>query len=378
MKNYNKEKIYNEVKRKISISNFMEEGKIDMEKNKHSFFKSVAVASCMVLSVTGVVFAKDIGNFVSNIFGGNASDGVQTAVDNGYLKKVENKFVESEGIEFAVDSFLIDDYNLDINFKMKLSNKYDSKIMEGADLQDLRILDENGNIVFVTSEVETEMAREDGTIGTERFTPHFWGGYSIGGREINDNELIYHLTAYGSEEHKIARAKELNISFSKIFVRKDNMENIMNTTYTGNWNFKVDVPEEMYKRENIIYKVKSCNDENTKVGYAILSNTAFKIEIPETTTDKVDYEILHSSSPKSIFDKIALGKEYVETSDGKKFEPARRSDGDGGFSLPPEPNKIINYSQTFNLTKFDATDELKVHIFTNKGEEIIIEYERSK
>ena len=250
--------------------------------------------------------------------------------------------------------------------------------MEGADLQDLRILDENGNIVFVTSEVETEMAREDGTIGTERFTPHFWGGYSMGGKEISDNELIYHLTAYGSEEHKIARAKELNISFSKIFVRKDNMENIMNTTYTGNWNFKVDVPEEMYKRENIIYKVKSCNDENTKIGYAILSNTAFKIEIPETTTDKVDYEILHSSSPKSIFDKIALGKEYVETSDGKKFEPARRSDGDGGFSLPPEPNKIINYSQTFNLTKFDATDELKVHIFTNKGEEIIIEYERSK
>lgn len=29
-------------------------------------------------------------------------------------------------------------------------------------------------------------------------------------------------------------------------------------------------------------------------------------------------------------------------------------------------------------SEFDATDELKVHIFTNKGEEIVIEYERSK
>jgi hypothetical protein len=115
------------------------------------------------------------------------------------------------------------------------------------------------------------------------------------------------------------------------------------------------------------------------VGYAILSNTAFKIKIPETTTNKVDYEILHSDSPKSIFDRIALQKEYVETSDGKRFEPAARSDGDGGYGLPAgEPNKIINYSQTFNLTKFDATDELKVHIFTNKGKEIIIDYERSK
>lgn len=379
MKNKDTEKIYNDVKRKISISNFVEEENEVMIKNKHSIFKSIAVACCMVLSITGVVFAKDIGNFINNLFGYNASDGVQTAVDNGYIKEVEQKYIETDGIEFSVDSFLIDDYNLDINFKMRLTDKYDSKIMQGAILQDLKILDENGKIVFATMEVEQEMARENGTLGTENFKPQFWGGYSMGGNIIEENELIYHLVAYGSEEHKIPKAKELNISFSKIFIKKDNNEKIINTTYTGNWNFKVDVPEDMYKRENIVYRVKKCNDENTKVGYAILSNTAFKIEIPETTTDKVDYEILHSDSPKSIFDKIALQKEYVETSDGKKFEIAGRSDGDGGYSLPAgESNKIINYSQTFNLTKFDATDELKVHIFTNKGEEIIIEYERSK
>ena len=350
-----------------------------MVKNKNSILKRVAVACYAILSITGVVFAKDIGTFFYYLFGANSSDGVQIAVDNGYIEEVEPKYIETDGIEFSVDSFLIDDYNLDINFKMRLTDKYDSKIMQGAILQDLKILDENGEIVFATMEVEQEMARENGTLGTENFKPQFWGGYSMGGNIIEENELIYHLVAYGSEEHKIPKAKELNISFSKIFIKKDNNEKIINTTYTGNWNFKVDVPEDMYKRENIVYRVKKCNDENTKVGYAILSNTAFKIEIPETTTDKVDYEILHSDSPKIIFDKIALQKEYVETSDGKKFEIAGRSDGDGGYSLPAgESNKIINYSQTFNLTKFDATDELKVHIFTNKGEEIIIEYERSK
>ena len=379
MKNKDTEKIYNYVKRKISILNFIEEEKIDMKKSKHSFFKSISVACFMLLSITGVVFAKDIGTFINNFFGDSASNGVQTAVDNGYFKDVESAYVNSEGIKFAVDSFLIDDYNLDINFKIKLSDKYDGKIMQGAHLQDLKILDENGNIVFVTGEVDSEIARENGTLGTDKFVPHFWGGYSMGGKITGENELIYHFTAYGSEEHKIAKAKELNISFSKIFVRKDNLEKIINTTYTGNWEFKLKVPEEMYKRENIVYKLKSCNDENTKVGYAILSNTAFKIEIPETTTNKVNYEILHSDATKSIFDKIALQKEYVETSDGKIFEPAGRSDGDGGYSLPAgEPNKIINYSQTFNLTKFDATENLKVHIFTNKGEEIVIEYERSK
>ncbi len=379
MKNKDTEKIYNEVMRKISISNFVEEEKEVMVKNKHSIIKSIAVACCMVLSITGVVFAKDIGNFINNLFGYNASDGVQTAVENGYIKNVEPTYIESDGIGFSVDSFLIDDYNFDINFKMKVSDKYDSKIMQGAKLQDLKISDENGNIVFATMEVTEEIAKENGTLGTEKFDPLFWGGYSMGGNIIEENELIYHLVAYGSEEHKIPKAKKLNISFSKIFIKKDNNEKIIDTTYTGDWNFKIDVPEDMYNRENIIYRYKTCNDKNIIVGYAILSNTAFKIEIPEITTDKVDYEILHSNSPKSIFDKIALGKEYVETSDGKIFEPARRSDGDGGYSLPAgESNKIINYSQTFNLTKFYATDGLKVHIFTNKGEEIIIEYERSK
>ena len=320
MKNKDAEKIYNSVKQKISISNFLEEDNKVMKKSKHSIYRSVAVACCAVILMTGVVFGKDIGTFIINLFGYNASDGVQIAVDNGYLEKVETDFIESDGIAFAVDSFFIDDYNLDINFKIKLSDKYDSRIMLGATLQDLKIVDENGNIVFVTHELETEMAKADGTIGTENFKPHFWGGYSMGGEEVAEDELMYHLVAYGSEEHKIANAKELNISFSKIYIKKDNNENIINTNYTGNWAFKVEVPEDMYNRENIIYRVKKCNDKNTKVSYAILSNTAFKIEIPETTTNKVDYKVLHSDSPKSIFDKIALQKEYVENSNGKRFE----------------------------------------------------------
>lgn len=377
MNNKDTEKIYNDVKRKISISNFVEEENEVMVKNKHSIFKSIAVACCMVLSITGVVFAKDIGNFINNLFGYNASDGVQTAIDKGYIQEVEPTYIESDGIEFSVDSFLIDDYNFDMNLKIKLSDKYNVKEMQRLKPLDMKVIDENNEIVFLTHEEETRIAEENKTAGTPNFHPLFWGGYSMNGDIISENEIMLHLTAYGSEEHKIPKSKKLYVTFTKV-INMISLEESKNNIYVGDWKFELEVPEEMYNRENIIYKFKSCNDENTKVGYAILSNTAFKIEIPETTTNKVDYELLHSNSPKSIYDKIALGKEYVETSDGKRFEPARRSDGDGGYSLPAESNKIINYSQTFNLTKFDATDELKVHIFTNKGEEIIIEYERSK
>ena len=38
----------------------------------------------------------------------------------------------------------------------------------------------------------------------------------------------------------------------------------------------------------------------------------------------------------------------------------------------------MKYYNTFNLTKFDATDNLKVYLFKINGEEIIIELEKVK
>ena len=377
MNNNDTEKIYNDVKRKISISNFIEEEKNDMEKNKYLVFKSIAVACCIFLTITGVAFAKNIGIFISNLFGNNSNEGVQTAVDNGYIKYVEPNYIESNGIGFSVDSFLIDDYNFDMNFKIKLSDKYNVEEMRRLQPFDMKVTDENNEIVFITGELEKLIAEENKTAGTPNYHPLFWGGYSMNGDIISKNEIMLHLTAYGSEEHKIPKSKKLYVTFSKV-INKVFIEEEKNKTYIGEWKIELDVPEEMYKRETIIYKVKSCNDDNTKVENATLSNTVFKISISETTTNKVDYDLLKVRPPKNASDLIALGKEYVETSDGKRFEPASKGDGHGGLGLSSEPNKIINYSETFNLTKFDATDELKVHIFTNKGEEIIIEYERSK
>lgn len=371
------EELKEKLKFKIAISQMKEKEKIAMNKGKRKISKGIGIAACLVVSTTGIVFANDIGKFFSNIFGGNASDGVQTAVDNGYIQEAEPQYIEADGIEISVDSFLVDDYNLDINFKIKLDKKYDMKNMENLQPYDMKIVDENNEVVFLTSEVQTMIAEENKTAGTPDFHPLFWGGYGMTQEVIDDHVIMFHLTAYGSEEHKFPKSKKLYVTFTKI-INRIGMDDSFKDAYTGNWSFELDVPKEMYNRETVIYKVKSCSDNNTKVGNATLSNTAFKISIPETTTDKVDYNLLHQRPPKNISDMIALGKEYVETSDGKKFEPAMRSDGDGGYSLPAESNKIVKYSQTFNLTKFDATDELKVHIFTNKGEEIIIVYEKDK
>lgn len=80
----------------------------------------------------------------------------------------------------------------------------------------------------------------------------------MNGEIISENELMVHLTAYGSEEHKIPKSKKLYVTFSKLQNRTF-VENGLNNIYVGSWNFELDVPKEMYNRETIIYKMKSCN-----------------------------------------------------------------------------------------------------------------------
>ena len=69
-------------------------------------------------------------------------------------------------------------------------------------------------------------------------------------------------------------------------------------------------------------------------------------------------------------------KECVETADGTKYYPAHRSDGDGEISV--KDDGTVTYYNTFNLTNYDATDTLKVHVFKINGEEVTIELEKEK
>lgn len=362
--NKQNEKILENVKLKISISNFEKEKKKKMRKTSKNITKIAAVACLAIISITGVVFAENIGNFVKNLFGANTSDGVDIAVNNGYLAEIETEPQSADGIEINVDSLVMDDFNFAMNFNFKVDEKHNVDEFESIQIEDLKIVDETGKTVFVTHTHEDAM--------------EYTGAYSFFANKRGEREFIVSLSATGNPE-AFPKSKYLTVTFSKLKTGKliylNNIEQKQVSCYEGNWKFEVEVPEEFYKRESVVYRVKSCSDDKTVLTKAVLSNTAFKIALT-TTTDKIDYELLHTSTPKSIYDKIALQKEYVENSKGEKFETAQRSDGDGGYSLSPD--NVIEYYQTFNLTKYDATDNITVHIFTNKGEEIVIELERAQ
>ena len=348
-----------------------------VEIKNHRIFILISMFIFISAVITGATYADEIIEFVKGLFGPNASNGVDISINNGFIAEPKVEEQSAEGINITIENFMMDDYNFGMNFILTFDNKkFEELDKSHILLQDLKIVDEENNIIFSTNydlkDREKEVKKEE----------IYYNAFTMRSDLIEDNKIRISLITSGGVT-SFPKSKKLKITFKRIteellVLSEEELKNVEKNVFIGDWNFELDVPEEMYKREVVVYKVKSCNDKNTVVEDATLSNTAFKISIPITTTDKIDYKALYDrENMKSIYSLIALQKEYVETSDGKRFETS--NDGNSiGYSGASNEEKITGYKQTFNLTKYDATDELTVHIFTNKGEEIIIEYEKSK
>ena len=295
-------KILKKVQMKIAISKVNEED-IVMEKKKSNILKNMGIAACVLLSMSGIVYATSM---IINKFGPNSSDGSQIAVDNGYIANTNENSI--------IDSFMIDNYNFYIAFnKEKLGLSCDEIRQK---FFDLKIGEKQKEFLIVTNEKGEEV--------------------------FNNTNTAFGLTEEDNKIFLTATAKEFPIS-KKLYIDFDGRKEVL------------DVPENM-QGEIIEYRLKSISDENWKFEKATLSNTAFKIYL-------------------SNCDGFAWNdRDSIETSDGKIFYEARRSDGDGDFSV--DSNGNVKVYTTFNLTKFDATDNLKVHLFKENGEEVIIELER--
>ena len=297
-------KILEKVKMKIAISNVKEED-IVMNKSKVSFGKKVGIAACVLLSMTGVVFATAS---IINKFGPNSSEGAQKAVDSGYIA-----YSKEDSI---VDSFMLDNYNFYITFREDklgltlddIHEKYNKVEIGERGQEYLNIKNENDEVVFSNLNTAYGLTEKDG-------------------------KIFYTATA-----------KEFPVS-KKLYIDFAGKKEVL------------DVPEFM-QSEITHYKLKSISDENWKFESASLSNTAFKIYL--SNCDGISHN----------------EKNRVVTSEGKEYYKQGKSDGDGSISV--DSDGIIKYYNTFNLTKYDATDILKVYLFKTNGAEVIIELEKEK
>ncbi len=347
-------RIFEKVKMKVAISNVKEE-EIAMNKGKLNIGKGIGIAACIALSMTGVVFAT---TQIINKFGANSSDGIQTAINNEYYSDVNTEYKKANGISTSIESFLIDDSNFAMNINIKFDSNYKLQEMLAnkgkIDIMDLKVVNEKDEKIFATRELESEEMTS--LYKTEQEAKEnydsYMGAYSGTTEKISDNEIKFYLTATGNPVD-FPTSQKLKVTFNKIRNRYWENGEEKYIIYEGKWSYDIDVPNKMAKSNIINYKLVSISDENYKFESARLSNTAFKIYL--SNCNGISWN----------------DNECVETSDERKFYPAQRSDGDGEISITDDGT--VTYYNTFNLTNYEATDNLKVHIFKSNGQEVIIE-----
>ena len=304
-----KDKIFENIQENIAIENFRTIHKRH-ERTKKILQSTLTVMICC-LSITGIVFAKDISTKLYNNFF-MTGKGMETAMNEGYIEDtnmdyenanttVENietgEIIEDVETKVKVSEFVMDDFNLSITFDVELSEK--AKELVTADeiwkfnFPDLVISDENNIVLYCQSGVRYEEFSKEKNLGldyNEAMDQKMYIGSGVNiipvQREGNHVKVIYNIYTGGDSHYP--KSKTLTIDMTKINISENEQASMgeEEITLTGDWHFDIAVPEKMYNRQSVVYTQTDTTNEDYQVESATLYDTGMEI------TAKVQTEAL--------------------------------------------------------------------------------------
>lgn len=434
-------------KMNVSVNKFKKEDtndytlKEELKWRRYAMKRKLIAGLCGgVILVSGVVFATNYDKIAQTFFLGK---GLDLAAQNGYIATPDMDYVGSDttatdqitgitldniNVNVKIDDFLMDDLNISTHFTFEIDTKinetFDLDTLHYIELKDLIVTDEENKILYCMDKETLEKYCKENNLDETylEFSDNYYncGLNTVIQRHNKEYGTINFTYNIYTGDASFPKSKKLNFKFTEIQLKRENwLENensIVNLK--GNWNIDLDVPEKMYNRQSIAYKVVSCENPDFQVTNATLTDTGFEfgmiisnIEKPEQpqilkdlwkeySDGKIDMDefnrILNEdeevrkasedyhmkqSHPVATYDwESEVGKEniekvtYVENEKGEKFDstmsPSRRQDGnfiDG--------NKYSFY-ETFGLTTYTATNKLKVRVLF-KEKPYIVELERA-
>ncbi len=325
--------------------------------------KMIATACACLVLVSGIVAAKTIkfSNDMTSVRG--LGKGVDTAIENGYIQNVEMDFqkFDDKGTEIKIENFFMDDLNLSVNFLFKFNEKLEK--IPNMELTGLIVRDEENRIIYngLSPEIFERYCKKN-NLDYEylKFNENYMNcGWGVGDEKIEDNliRLKYNIHT----PNAFPKSKKLYFSLEEITVMQWEKDERSSYKINGYWSTAVDVPEKMYNRTNEYYKVVSCSN-NFEINSAFVTDIGFEIGINNMPT---------KDNKMPVNDILS----YVENENGEKyglsFSLSRRN-----LQYRIIDNKLDFY-ETFNMTKYNATDKIKVVLYYY-DEPVIIELEKVK
>lgn len=437
----NKE-LFEELKNNIALLNMEREEYTLNEKNNWRVYKMkrkiIAISISCFLLISGVTFAFNSEMIVNYIRGLGLGNGIDTAVENGYIAEPNMEYKESNvsaideekgitlenvNVKAKIDDFLMDDLNISSRFSFEIdpiiNNTINFEELNSVELKDLIVTDEDYNILFCFNKeafqnycLENNLNYDFNEFNDKHYNCGLNSFITNKNKENSSIQITYNMYSDGSKS--FPKSKKLYFKFSNIVLKRNDWIENENSIVSlkGNWQIDVDVPEKMYNRQSISYKVIKCDNNDFEVTNATLYDTGFEFgmivsnikepDVPKLLIDKGIFKVNEEGKAYLIYNedtekllredidvKEAFNKyrarpieayrsptndsfetiTYVENEEGQKFEstmsPSRRAEGnyiDG--------NKYSFY-ETFSLTKSNATDKLKVKVLYNNVQYII-------
>ncbi len=346
----------------IEIENGIKNAIYNKRKNRIKiieFIKKVIVTIIGLLTVTsGIVFAKEIGEFIGNIF--NTRKGISTAINNGYIENPNMKYVKSNDISLKVNNMLMDDYNLNIKFELNLGrNDIRIEQIQNVSISQIIIYDENNDVLYCNREqlIEELVKEKKINLQMDKFNEkniNSGVNYYISEKIVDNNKLsiVYNLSSYNST---YPRSKKLYIKVAEITFETDKEK-----IYTkGQWFMELDVPDKFYNREAIMYRQESSNDEKIEITKAIVYDTGLKFEL------KVEeHQNIKNEDSSTLWEE--MDKEFLEYQNKENLtEDELCKDGKHHYIGPATKEFMKGYNELYEV----FTD---MYIENEKGERFYI------
>lgn len=423
----NKENILNNIQENIAIEKFRTIHK-RQEKAKKILQSTLTVIICC-LSVTGIVFAKDISTkLYDNFF--MTGKGMEIAMNEGYIENtnmdyenanasIENtetgEVIEDVETKVKVSEFVMDDFNLSITFDVELSEK--AKGIVTADeiwefnFSDLVISDENNVVLYCPTGVRYNEFSQEHNLGIDYEEALDNGSYIGSGvniipvqREGNHVKVVYNIYTGGSSSYP--KSKTLTVDMTQINISKNEGTSMgeEEITLTGDWQFDIAVPEKMYNRQSVVYVQTDTTNEDYQVEAATLYDTGMEITAKIKTEPQSKhpsflewefYDTLSEDDPlrnpeimgyigwkerqteaykeyaKKI-DELFDISAYITNENGEEFQLTQGPSANGSTAIDEEG--IMTYTGMFDLTKYNQAETITVHFkYNGQTEEVTLQ-----
>ncbi len=305
------------VKYMISISKMKEKEK--EEKINVFYGKKFVVAACACfVFTTGIVFAKDIKEFVFNKY----RLAPESTINNGYIEEYNDNNVKSKATvikvndskeimtNISIKNFIMTNNRISMDYIMEFDNNIKDFIEivkikeENLDYEkfyiieptEVYILDEENNLIYSpymlneldNEEEEFEDFCKENNLNLEygSFNNKYFANILNNDlEEFNEenNRLYMNLSIANATNIELPKSKNLKMIIKEIKMIPKDIEarEDLNkyVTIKGNWTLNIDVPEIMYDRENVEYKTVSVENKDFEVTGAKLTETNFELDL---------------------------------------------------------------------------------------------------